>query len=128
MNFLTPTRIVVNEDLVVDLEFHHLIRSLLRRISTLSYFHCEKRLELDFKGMIERAQDVKAKKRDLSWYDWERYSARQDVRMKMGGILGSVTFSGDLAEFMPYLLLGEHLHVGKGTSFGLGKYEVVSHL
>ncbi len=78
--------------------------------------------------MIERAQDVKAKKRDLSWYDWERYSARQDVRMKMGGILGSVTFSGDLAEFMPFILLGEHLHVGKGTSFGLGKYEVVSHL
>ncbi len=125
LNFLTPTRIVVNEDLVVDLEFHHLIRSLLRRISTLSYFHCEKRLELDFKGMIERALDVKAKKRELSWYDWERYSARQDVRMKMGGILGSVTFSGDFAEFMPYLLLGEHLHVGKGTSFGLGKYEVV---
>ncbi len=125
LNFLTPTRIVVNEDLVVDLEFHHLIRSLLRRISTLSYFHDGKRLELDFKGMIQRAQNVMVKERDTHWYDWERYSARQDVRMKMGGILGSVTFSGDLPEFMPYLLLGERLHVGKGTSFGLGKYEII---
>ena len=53
---------------------------------------------------------------------------RQETRMKMGGILGSVTFSGDLPEFMPYLLLGEHLHVWKGTSFGLGKHEMVSHL
>ncbi|MBI5745593.1 MAG: CRISPR system precrRNA processing endoribonuclease RAMP protein Cas6 [Nitrospirae bacterium] len=125
LNFLTPTRIVVNEDLVVDLEFHHLIRSLLRRISTLSYFHDGKRLELDFKGIIQRAQDVIVKERDTHWHDWERYSARQDVRMKMGGILGSVTFSGDLAEFMPYILLGEHLHVGKGTSFGLGRYEII---
>lgn len=125
LNFVTPTRIIVNGDLVVDLEFHHLIRSLLRRISTLSYFHDGKRLELDFKGMIQRAQDVIVKERDTRWYDWERYSARQDVRMKMGGILGSVTFSGALAEFMPYLLLGEHLHVGKGTSFGLGKYEII---
>jgi hypothetical protein len=126
LNFVTPTRIIVNGDLVVDLEFHHLIRSLLRRISTLSYFHDGKRLELDFKGMIQRAQDVTVKERDTRWYDWERYSARQETRMKMGGILGSVTFSGDLSEFMPYLLLGGHLHVGKGTSFGLGKYEVVS--
>ncbi len=62
LNFLTPTRIVVKEDLVVDLEFHHLIRSLLRRISTLSYFHCEKRLDLDFKGLIDRAKKVEAKK------------------------------------------------------------------
>lgn len=125
LNFLTPTRIIVNEDLVVDLEFHHLIRSLLRRISTLSYFHDGKRLELDFKGLIQRAQDVIVKERDTRWYDWERYSARQETRMKMGGILGSAIFSGDLSEFMPYLLLGLHLHVGKGTSFGLGKYEIV---
>lgn len=125
LNFLTPTRIIVNGDLVVDLEFHHLIRSLIRRISILSYFHDGKRLELDFKGMIQRAQDVIVKERDTHWHDWERYSARQDARMKMGGILGSVTFSGALSEFMPYLLLGEHLHVGKGTSFGLGRYEIV---
>ena len=76
--------------------------------------------------MIQRAQDVIVKERDTHWHDWERYSARQDVRMKMGGILGSVTFSGDLSEFMPYLLLGGHLHVGKGTSFGLGRYEIRS--
>ena len=75
--------------------------------------------------MIQRAQDVIVKERDTRWYDWERYSARQETRMKMGGILGRVTFSGDLTEFMPYLLLGGHLHVGKGTSFGLGKYEIL---
>lgn len=122
LNFITPVRIVENEDLVVDLEFHHLIRSLLRRISTLSYFHCGERLDLDFKGLIERAQSVKVKERKTEWHDWERYSARQDTRMKMGGVIGKMSFEGAIAEFMPFLELGEILHAGKNTSFGLGMY------
>lgn len=123
LNFITPTRIVFNEDLVVEPEFHHIIRSLLRRLSSLSYFHYGERLDLDFKGLIERAQSIKVKERNTEWHDWERYSARQDVRMKMGGFVGKVSFEGDLGEFLPFIELGEVLHVGKGTSFGLGKYE-----
>lgn len=45
--------------------------------------------------------------------------------MKMGGFIGSITFEGDFKEFIPFLLLGEYVHVGKGTSFGLGKYEII---
>ena len=44
--------------------------------------------------------------------------------MKMGGFIGSITFEGDFEKFMPFLLLGEFIHVGKGTSFGLGKYKI----
>lgn len=125
LNFITPARIIVNEDLVVDLEFHHLIRSLLSRISTLSYFHHGKRMEIDFKGLIERASRIRAKERNTKWYDWERYSAKQDTKMKMGGFIGKVTFEGDLNEFLPFIRLGEIIHAGKGTSFGLGKYEIM---
>jgi CRISPR/Cas system endoribonuclease Cas6 (RAMP superfamily) len=42
----------------------------------------------------------------------------------MGGFTGSITFGGDFGSFMQFLLLGEQVHVGKGTSFGLGKYEI----
>ena len=79
---------------------------------------------MDFKGIIDKAKDIKVIKRDLKWYDWERYSARQDARMKMGGFIGEATFGGDIDPFMPLIKAGEILHVGKGTSFGLGKYEV----
>jgi hypothetical protein len=36
IEFLTPTRMVFNERIVLEVEFHHMIRTLLRRISSLS--------------------------------------------------------------------------------------------
>jgi CRISPR-associated endoribonuclease Cas6 len=125
LNFLTPTRLKFDGKLSPNLEFHILFRNLLRRISLLSYFHCDKELDLDFKGLIERSREVKVQKEKLSWIDWERYSNRQETKMKMGGFIGSITFEGNLKEFLPFVILGEYIHVGKGTSFGLGKYEIV---
>jgi len=124
LNFLTPTRLKFDGRLSPTLEFHILLRNLLRRISLLSYFHCGEELNLDFKGLIEISQKVKVKKDNLSWFDWERYSNRQDTKMMLGGFIGSITFKGNFKEFIPFLLLGEYIHVGKGTSFGLGKYEI----
>ncbi|MBI4847715.1 MAG: CRISPR system precrRNA processing endoribonuclease RAMP protein Cas6 [Nitrospirae bacterium] len=125
LSFLTPTRIIYDGHLTLDLEFHILIRQLLRRISLLAYFHCGlDTSDWDFKGIIEKAKEVKVSKRTLKWYDWERYSARQDTRMKMGGFLGEITFEGDIEPFMPLIAAGEILHVGKGTSFGLGQFKI----
>lgn len=126
INFKTPTRISYNQHLAINLEFHVLIRQLLRRLSLLSYFHCGiDKTEWDFKAMIKMAEDVKVHKQALKWYDWERYSARQNTRMKLGGFVGKITFKGDINPFMPLIKAGEILHVGKGTSFGLGKYEIM---
>jgi len=124
LEFLTPTRIRYNERLVSKLEFHMLVRSLLRRISLLSYFHCGRELDLDFRGIIRRAQEVEVVEDDLAWYDWGRYSGRQKARMKLGGFVGKVRFRGELGEFWPLLLTGQEVHVGKGTSFGLGWYRM----
>jgi CRISPR-associated endoribonuclease Cas6 len=122
--FVTPTRLKFDGNLSPKPEFHILIRNLLRRISLLSYFHCGEELDLDFKGLIENSKSIKIKEEKLSWVDWERYSNRQETKMKMGGFVGSITFEGDLKAFLPFILLGEYIHVGKGTSFGLGKYEI----
>jgi transposase len=43
---------------------------------------------------------------------------------RLGGFVGSTEYRGELAEFHSLLRLGARLHVGKGTGFGLGKYEV----
>ena len=124
LHFLTPTRLVYAEALTPMPDFHILIRTLLRRLSNLAYFHCGTELNLDFRGLITAAEQIETVTSDLRWYDWERYSARQDVRMKLGGFVGRVTYRGDLQPFLLLLRLGEVVHIGKGTSFGLGKYVI----
>jgi len=124
LTFLTPTRLKYIEKLTGEPEFHIIIRNLLRRLSILSYFHCGEEFAIDFKALIRRAEGVKMTEHDFQWVDWERYSSRQGIRMKMGGFMGTVTYEGDLTEFLPFLTLGQYVHVGKGTSFGLGHYQL----
>jgi len=124
LEFLTPTRLRYEGHLTDRPEFHVLVRNLLRRLNALAFYHCEFTPGLDYRDLIQRAEAVVTVRADLKWLDWERYSARQQTRMTLGGFVGVVTFEGDLAPFLPLLRLGEIVHVGKGTSFGLGKYRV----
>lgn len=125
LRFLTPLRVKYRERLCSEIEFHILMRALLRRISLLSFFHCGRELELDFKEIIEKARGVQMTRTTLRWHDWLRYSHRQRAKLRMGGLMGEITFKGDLETFWPFLKLGQWVHVGKGTSFGLGKYEIL---
>lgn len=126
LQFLTPLRIIYEKKLVKNLEFHHIVRSLLRRISILYYFHVsEKMPKIPAKDLISKAQEIKVKESKLQWFDWERYSYRQKRRMILGGLIGKIVFEGNVAPFFSILQAGEIFHCGKNTSFGLGKYRII---
>ena len=125
ISLLTPLRLRFDGHITDKIEFHILIRNLLRRISSLTYFHCNERFQVNFKELIEKAMAVKQTTSDTHWFDWKRYSTRQEEWMSLGGVTGTISYEGDITNFMPLLRLGEYVHVGKGTSFGLGKYEIV---
>jgi len=38
--------------------------------------------------------------------------------------VGRAVYEGPLGDFLPLLLLGELIHVGKGTVFGQGRFEL----
>ena len=122
---MTPVRIVSGGALATELPFVTFLRTLVRRLALLAYFHCNQEADVgQIRKLIAAAQAVRIKRSSLRWRDWERYSTRQRNTMKLGGLVGEVTYEGELTAFLPSLRLGELVHVGKGTSFGLGKYLV----
>ncbi len=124
LHFVTPTRLVFNDRLVERPEFHIVVRALLRRISSLGYFHCGEEWDYDFKGAIAAAQEVRTAACTTRWVDWERYSGRQQTRMKLGGFVGRATYQGVPTAVLPLLRIGELVHVGKACTFGNGQYRL----
>ncbi len=130
LKFITPTRIIFNEKLVSEPEFHIYVRNALRRISNLNFFHCindagKLELELDFNYYIEKSLDISSKK-SLKWYSLDRYSNRQKTHMKLSGFIGDISFENVPYEYLWIIKLGELIHIGKNTTFGHGKYSLVS--
>ena len=125
VRFMTPTRLKHRGCYAEQPDFHVLARALLRRVSSLSYFHCGQRWETDYRGLVAAAERVETVRARAGWVDWERYSRRQQRKMNLGGVMGEMTYHGELAPFWPLLQLGELVHVGKATVFGNGQYELV---
>jgi len=120
----TPLRLKFRNRLKADLPFHVLTRAMLRRISSLFTCYGHGEPALDYPGLVKRAEAVRVVNSDLRWFDWRRYSLRQDQGMLMGGMLGSVTYEGKMGDYLPLLDLCSKLHLGKQTAFGLGKIEI----
>ena len=123
--FHSPLRIKRdNKNLTArDFTFGAFFCTLLRRVSMLSYFHTDTPLETDFAALTIKARTIQFTSQQLKWYDWTRFSSRQQTEMNMGGLVGSVYLDmQDLEDFWPYLWLGQWTHVGKGTSMGMGAY------
>lgn len=154
LEFLTPTRLKYQGRLTSDLDFYIIFRAILMRLaslmdsycgggdvllpsgyktdaaSLLKYFYHYKESDKGSRQAIHEnireSKSIDTEMNDLSWMDWERYSNRQGEKMKLGGVVGKVSFTGSLGKFLPYLRLAEILHVGKETTFGLGKVSVKS--
>ncbi|MEW6447725.1 MAG: CRISPR system precrRNA processing endoribonuclease RAMP protein Cas6 [Bacillota bacterium] len=122
IRFLTPTRLTFDGRPAAAPEFHIIVRNLLRRISSLCYFHHGFAYEADFPAIIAEAARVELRANHTRWFEWERYSSRQAKKVPLGGLIGEAVYSGPLSAFWPLLRLGELLHVGKGTVFGQGKF------
>lgn len=123
LHFRTPLRLQDNGRAVPPdkLDAERLLMNLVRRISLLAEFHGHGAPDWDFKALKQAAIAVNSEKH-LKWQDWTRRSSRQQQTMQLGGAIGRWTLRGDLTPFLPALYLGQWLHVGKETVFGLGRY------
>lgn len=125
----TPMRIKQNGHHLTPETFNFgaLFGNLLRRISMLTYFHTATPLETRFAELTQQARQVAFTEKNLSWFDWKRYSSRQQTEMNMGGVIGTASLDmRGLDAFWPYLWLGQWTHAGKATSMGLGQYTLTA--
>jgi len=124
LRLLTPLRLSKDGRLASDFNFRKLAFRIVRRALELAHFHLpeadQAALDWHFRPLLEAASDIRITERDLSWYDWERWSNRQQSSMRLGGQIGRLRLEGDLTPFAQLLATAELLHVGKGTTFGLG--------
>lgn len=121
--FRTPLRLQKNGHALPPekLDARTLLMALVRRANLLSEFHAGGALVEDFVPLLAATVTIQDSKH-LVWRDWTRYSSRQRQKMALGGVVGEWTISGLLTPFIPFLHLGEWLHVGKESAFGLGHY------
>lgn len=125
LHFTTPLRLQHNGKPIgaPELTARDLLVGLVKRTALISEFHLGQKLDLDFHALADAASAIESEKK-LRWRDWARYSNRQKQEMALGGVVGDWALHGDLTPFLPFLHLGQWLHVGKNATFGLGRYEL----
>ena len=123
--FDSPTRIKYQNRLTKELSFELFMKNLLRRMGLLAQLCNDTTWNPDFKSILDQAKHVTLQQSNLYWYDWKRYSFRQQNHMKLGGFMGDITFCGPLQQFIPFIAAGHYIHIGKACTFGLGKYQMI---
>lgn len=124
IRFLTPTFLRADGEVVRRPEFHHVFKRLRDRINALSTFFGDGPLALDFRELGQRAEKVRTVSAQINWVERFRTSSKTRQRHELSGFVGEATYEGKLSEFLPWLTLGELLHVGKHTAWGNGWMEL----
>ena len=124
LRFLTPTVLKADGQIIQRPEFHQIIKRLRDRVNSLAYFYCDETLEMNHKAFGEKAEQVISSRSDFHWEERSRYSRKQNLEHELSGFVGEGTYEGTLDEFLPLLILGQHVHVGKYAVWGNGWYEI----
>jgi hypothetical protein len=125
IELLTPYRSKRDGRLVTPKTFDvgSFLISLIKRLENLRATHDPAMPDLNTHQLVAASGTIEMSDVDLKWTDWTRHSSRQKTHMNMGGVTGSFTLHGaGLKALYPLLELGQWVHTGKNTSFGLGHF------
>lgn len=120
----TPLRLKVQSKITHTPTFQDLWAALLRRLAQLVLVHGTGQWNVDEPPLFAAAATVQTTNSKLHTEPWERFSQRQQQTIQMGGVVGEITFGGDIHPFLPLLWAGQYLHLGRGATFGNGQYSV----
>lgn len=122
VEFLTPTELKGGD----CADFGVLFARLRDRIASLRALYGEGPLEIDFRGMGERARQVKTIEQSIQPVHRNRTSRKTGDTHPIGGFVGEAIYEGDLGEFLPYLEAGFWTGVGRQTVWGKGEIQTTA--
>lgn len=117
IQLLSPLRLLENGHAVVRFEFGRFARSVMRRVSALAYYYGESEFDCDFKELSSQVNDAICME--------EHFCYLNVKNKKKSGITGYGVYAGDFSRLLPFLIIGSYVHVGKGSSFGMGLYNLL---
>ncbi len=122
--FHTPLRLIEQERLVRRIALRPLIQRLMRRLDDLAIAYGDGPLGIDFRTLLAVAEQVQVIADQTQWVDVVSSSTRQQRRTPIGGLVGAVTFAGELGPLRELLVWGSLIHVGKNAVKGDGWYSL----
>src|SRR5256714_2232174 len=123
LRFLTPLRLTENKKLVKCSLLRPLVERLLERHDFLAREYGGRMFEREERDrLIEGAGTVEVLHDKTTWADVSSYSRRQGKSTPIGGLMGEITFGGNLQPLLPLFAWGMVLQVGKDTTKGNGVY------
>ncbi|MBF0471683.1 MAG: CRISPR system precrRNA processing endoribonuclease RAMP protein Cas6 [Gammaproteobacteria bacterium] len=127
LELVTPMRIKQQGHIEAnDMNAKMVLSSLLRRFQLLAELYGQQQKNIPIRETLPELAEKIVCRCALTRYDWHRYSSRQKQRMNLGGVMGRIELHGDLQPFSALLRLGEWIHLGGKTTFGLGAYRLTS--
>ncbi|MGI6514486.1 MAG: CRISPR system precrRNA processing endoribonuclease RAMP protein Cas6 [Syntrophomonadales bacterium] len=125
IEIITPMHIRANGAPACIEDFSSLFNALWRRLKLLARYHCGFRIEGDA-VLREMARAVSSEWIETGNTVIKRYSGRQEKSISYYSMVGKMAVSGLEPELWSCLKLGEYVHVGKGCTFGLGRYSLMN--
>ena len=80
-------------------EFHHLLKRVRDRINALSTFFGDGPLDVDFRGLGERAEKVRTISSKIEWIERFRTSSKTHQRHEISGFVGECTYEFPVSSF-----------------------------
>lgn len=130
LRFLTPIHLKHEGQRLNKPVFVALLARLLERCQALELHYTDEPGEQaawreQYLMLTELAQHVQVMEDRTRWFNVQTGSRRTGSRNSISGFTGDAVFQGNLSPFLPWLLWGQSLHVGKNAVKGNGWYEVV---
>ncbi len=120
----TPLRIRRNGVLLETVDFTTIIRNITQRIEAIAARYGGWVDTMDTARIQTLSSEVSIIQNNLELKNMKRYSNRLGEKIDFSGLLGTIQFEGELTPFVPWLYAAQILHIGRNTTFGMGRIEV----